>query len=206
VTLWGVLVCGATTAISGPPAVTQQALAATSAVEVDHIVGVVDKEILTDSQLRIEARLSLAWREGEVAAHAPLSRELLAALRHWTVQQMLIAAQARRLGADDVSDEDVAARLATLVGRFATPTHYAAFCANYGITDAAVSEILARDLRNERYMIQRMRTRLLGGGDAQAIAPERYAAAVKVWLEELRQSAELRLEGPDGQLELVHPQ
>jgi hypothetical protein len=183
-----------------------QALAATSAVEVDHIVAVVDKEILTDSQLRIEARLSLAWREGEVAAHAPLSRELLGALREWTVQQMLIAAQARRLGADDVSDEEVATRLATLVGRFAAPARYVAFCASYGISDAAVSEILARDLRNERYMIQRMRTRLLGGGDAQAIAPERYAAAVKVWLEELRQSAELRLEGPDGQLELAHPQ
>lgn len=172
---------------------------------IDRIVAVVDKEVLTESQLLAEARLNLAWRQGEAAAKADLSPALLKVLRTWTIDQMLIAGQARRLGSDDVSDEETAARVTTLTQRFASQARYEAFVSHFGITQAVVHETMARDLRCEHYMEQRMRTRLLGNAQSKSVEPERYAAAVKLWLEELRQSAEVRLEGPDGSLELEHP-
>jgi hypothetical protein len=171
-------------------------------VVLDHIVAVVDKEVLTDSQLQVEARLSLAWREGPAAAWAHLTPEAFAALRDWVVQQMLIAGQARRLGAEPASDEEVAARTAALAQRFESPARYAAFCARFNLAPATVRAIMARDARNERYVEQRMRTRLLGAGDGQAVDPDRYASALQAWSRELRQGAEVRLEAADGRLEL----
>lgn len=171
-------------------------------VALDHIVAVVDKEVLTESQLLAEARLNLAWREGQVAASAELPPTLVQALRAWSIDQMLIASQAHRLGSDDVSDVEVLARVSTLIQRFESQAAYEAFCVHFGITEQVVYEAMSRDLRCEHYMQQRMRTRLLGNAQSRAIEPERYAAAVRLWLDELRQSAEIRLQGPGGALEL----
>jgi hypothetical protein len=171
-------------------------------IPIDRIVAVVDKEVLTESRLLTEARLSLAWREGPQAAQVDLAPKLLDVLRAWIIDQMLIASQARRLGSDDVSEEQTAAREATLIQRFASQAQYDTFLTQFGITRQAVHDTMARDLRCEHYMEQRMRTRLVGSTQAKTVEPGRYAAAVKLWLEELRQSAEVRLEGPDGSLEL----
>lgn len=189
----------------GPTSQTHSSAPAASplaAAPIDRIVAVIDKEVLTESRLLTEARLSLAWREGEQAAQVDLAPRLLDALRAWVIDQMLIASQARRLGSDDVSEEQTAQRTTTLMQRFGSQTRYDAFLTRFGITEQAVHDTMARDLRCEHYMEQRMRTRLLGSSQAKSVEPERYAAAVKIWLDELRQSAEIRLEGPDGSLEL----
>lgn len=183
---------------AAPPAVLNERLQ----VPIDRIVAVIDKEVLTHSRLLMEARLSLCWRQGAQAAQTELTPQLLGVLSTGIIDQMLIAAQARRLGSSDISEEQTALRMATLVQRFGSQASYDAFVAQYGITQEVVHDTLARDLRCEQYMQQRMRTRLLGSTQQTTVQPERYAAAVRLWLEELRQSAEVRLEGPDSSLEL----
>jgi hypothetical protein len=179
-------------------------LLATPGSRIDSVVAVVDKDVITESELLTEARIALAWREGERAATAELSDELLEALRDYLIDQTLVASQARRLGAEDVPEEAIDQRAWQFTQRFSSQNAYRAFLRRFGITEAAVRDILARDLRNDRYIAQRMRTRLLGGASREGTPAARYDAAVKQWLQELRQSVELRRVGPDHELELDH--
>lgn len=169
-------------------------------VLIDSIVAVVDKEVITESELVTEARVALAWREGETAAAAELSDDFLSGMRDYLVNQTLVASQARRLGSVEVADEEVARRLWQFTQRFASANRYRAFLRRFGVAETTVQDILRRELRNERYVAQRLRTRV-AGGRAAASSQERSQQALGQWLSELRQGVEIRLVGPGGQLE-----
>ena len=179
----------------------------TSGTLIDRIVAVIDKEVITESELVTETRVELAWREGEVAAAADFDAGLLAGMRDYLVNQTLIAGQARRLGTVEVPDEVVDRRMWQFGQRFSTANRYRSFLRRFGIAESTVTEILRRDLKNDLYMQQRLRTRLLGSqpgatSDKEAGGQERYAKALKQWLEELRQGVEIRVVGDSGELEL----
>ena len=164
----------------------------------DRVVVVVDQEVITRSELLTEARITLAWRTGEQAAAADISGPLLATLRDHMIDEVLVANQARRLGFQGVSDDMLAERLWQFKQRFAG-NGYRAFLQRFNIEQDDVEDLLRRDLRNEAYLAQRLRGRPTAdaseGNDA-------YKAAVQKWVRELYQSAEIRLAGEDGVLEL----
>lgn len=164
----------------------------------DRVVVVIDQEVITQSELLAEARMMLAWRAGEQAALADISPELLATLRDHLVNEILVANQARRLGFEGVSDEALAERLWQFKQRFATGG-YRAFLQRFNLQQEVVEDVLRRDLRNEGYLAQRLRGRPTS---EEGDAARAYKAAVRKWVLELRQSAEIRLAGEDGVLEL----
>lgn len=170
---------------------------------IDRVVAVVDKDVITQSELLTEARVALAWREGEEAASAELGDPLLDALREYVINQTLVAAQARRLGTADVPAEQLEQRVWQFRQRFTSASVYQAFLRRFGITEAMVQDIFRRDLGNDRTLQQRVRSRLSLPGEESAESPQkRYERAVQQWLDELRQSVEVRLLGPEGELEL----
>ncbi len=172
---------------------------------VDQVIAVVDKEVVTQSELLIEARIALAEREGEDVASGPLAEDFLQSFRDYLINQRLIAEQARRLGGADVAEEDVNAAMATLQRRFRSNASYQAFLRRFGIAPAGLRTTLRRSLRNERYMRERLRLRLMGQGSAAETEAVRYDRALRTWIDELRAGAEIRLLGPDGELERQSP-
>lgn len=172
-------------------------------VVIDRIVATVDKEVITESELFVEARVALVAREGRrglVVADAPLDEDLLAMTRDYLVNQLLIGNHLRRLGSVEVSSIEVERELARFVRVFPSNDAYEAFKRKYSISEPLIRDILRRDLWHERYIDQRMRG--WGAGDANdPDSAERAKKAFERWLADLRRGAEVRLLGPTGELE-----
>jgi hypothetical protein len=168
---------------------------------IDRVVAVVDKEVVSQSELLVEARVALAQHEGEAAAATDLDEPALKAFLEWLVSQILVSAQARRLGAAEVTAAEVERDLQALTQSFSSPDAYRAFLRRFDISEDRLRNILERDRRNERFIADRMR--LLGSGErgADPSSPP-YQQALRRWLEELRDAVDLRLLGPTGELEL----
>lgn len=168
---------------------------------VDRVVAVVDKQVVTQSELLLEARVALLLREGEVAATADLDEPALKAFLDYLVNQLLVAGQARRLGAEDVSAAETEHELRELARRFRSPDAYRAFLRRFDATEDRLRNILARNLRNGRFISDRMRLIGSAGRLEDPSSPE-YRKALGRWLDELRDAADIRLLGPNDELEL----
>ena len=175
----------------------------------ERIVAVVDKDVITEGELRAEARLTLVMRHGEPGVAAKLDRAYLQAFVDHLISQVLVAQEARRMGAEGASDVEVNARMATLAGQFATPTAYRAFIDSLTMDGDFVRAVMARDVQNGRYIAQRLRTRLLAqqhhvlGQPGAAEADERaQQKALQQWLLELRRAVQVRVLDDEGLLHL----
>lgn len=178
-------------------------LAQSSWTLIDQVVVVVDKEALTESELMTEARISLISREGRIGLHlaeGPLDAELLAATRDYVVNQILIDNHVRRLGAAEVSTEQVDQALERFADTFPSRAAYDAYLRRYGISQETIRDIIRRDLSNEFYINQRLRAWTAGSRTPQE-GKARAQKALKRWLEDLRKNAEIRVLGPTGELE-----
>jgi hypothetical protein len=174
---------------------------------IDRVIAVIDKEAITESELVMEARVALALRTGEKAAGSDLAPTLLQELQDYVINQLLVAAQARRLGAADISDDDVNGRLRQFMQRFHSTESYQQFLQRHGISESMVRNILRRDLGNEVYIARRMKTRVAlpsdAGEQSDEELQERYEKALAEWLSELRQSADIRILRDHGELESI---
>jgi hypothetical protein len=166
---------------------------------VDRVVAVVDKEVITQSELLIEARLALFQREDLEAASADLSPEVLTAFRIYWVDQLLIAAQARHYGAAEVSEDEVDQAVRRVEQRARSAAAYQAFLRRFGISAALVREVVRRDLRNEKCIRERLRLRLAAQG---LTSEQKVESALASWMTELQAGAEIRLAAEDGELQL----
>ncbi len=172
---------------------------------VDRVIAVVDKEVVTESELLTEARVALVFREGErgakLAATEKLDAELLASMQEWVINQILVANQVRRIGYVEVSEQEVDKAVRRFAQAFVSPDAYRAFARKFDLADSTLRDILRRDLRNEKFLAQRLRPYVPGGGEEEDPGG-RYNDALARWLSEVRANAEIRLLGPTGELEL----
>lgn len=178
----------------------------------DKIVAVVDTQTVTQSELAAEARLAVVRRSADKvrAASVALDGAFLHDFLDYLIGQMLVAREARRVGIDDVPASEVEQAFRALVAGFPTEADYEVFVANLGATPSFIREVLRRDRQNERYLQQRLRTRLAGLGVAPDAEGDGRGAArraealrtfLPAYLAELRQSVEVRRLGPSGALE-----
>lgn len=177
---------------------------AATPVLLEHIVAVVDKDVITAGERLAEARLALVWREGEAGAQAVPDAAFLHAFTDYLIGQVLVARESRRMGAPEVTDDEVDARLEALRAAFVSERAYEAFVQQLTIDPAHLRAVLARDLRNDRYIAQRLRTRLFGpsGAVGAAQASEARQQALAAWMGELRRAVQVRRVGVDGRLQL----
>jgi hypothetical protein len=169
-------------------------LALLSQVLVDQVIAVVDKEALTHSELLANARIALVAREGArgvTVAEDRLDADLVASLRDYLLDQVLIAQQIRRLGGPAISEEQTEREVARFAAKFPSRAAYEAFIRKYDISERTLRQALRRDLQNDAYIQQRIPQ---GDGRDEALAQ---------WLAQLRGSARIRLLGESGELELV---
>lgn len=183
--------------IDGPPA----------GFLLDRVVAVVDTQTVTQAELAVEARLALARRAqvpeqaGRVALAAPVLHDVLSYL----IGQMLVAREARRVGAEEAGEAEVEGAYAAFAARFADAATLEAWLEAVGTSPAAVRDVLRREQTVERYLGQRLRTRLAGlggrGADAGASRAAELRAFLPGYLAELRQTVEVRRLTADGALE-----
>jgi hypothetical protein len=169
---------------------------------IDRVVAVVDKQVITQSELLTEARLTLVLQQGEAVGSGDLDDQILRRFLDYVVNQTLVAIQVRRLGSIHVSEGEVDRELQRVAASFRSLDAYRAFLRRFDISDEVLRNSLARRLRNERYIAERMRLKVPEGGGDEGARRSRYDDALKRWLVELRASAEIRLLGPTGELEL----
>ncbi len=171
---------------------------------VDRVVAVVDKQVITESELLVETRIALAQREGEQIAAADLDPKLLDKFLDYLIDQVLLSSQARRFGTQEIPEADIDKAVQQFANAFRSRESYQAFLRRFDIDEASLRNIMQRNLRNDRYIKERMRLRMLGETGELRDSP-RYREALHKWLVELRNAAEIRRLGPTGELELVEP-
>lgn len=175
--------------------------AAQPGVLVDRIVAVVDRQVITHSELLTEARVALALRQSGKAASADLNHDFLGGFREYLINAILVSQQARRLASVEISDAELQQKARQFESAFRSQRAYRAFLRRFDISEEVVANILRRTLRNQRFVAERMRLRVLQSGKGAQMGDERYQKALKGWLDELRANADIRLPGPAGRLE-----
>ena len=198
------------------------ALASSGAVLLDRVVAVVDKQVITLSELYTEARIALVEREGVEAAIAiEFDSSLLAHFLDYVINQTLIARQVRRLEVGNVDEADLEKERSRFMERFPSQEAYLAFLQIYDISEQTIVAILYRNLQNGRFTSERMIARVpvtpqsghrrpnpaehsgtkLEAISIQANARAGYHESLQRWLLEMRSMTEIRLLGAHGELE-----
>jgi len=159
---------------------------------VDGVVAVVGKQVVTLSQLRKDARVSLA-NHGEVAAaFQPLDDQALGSALDYLINQELVAGEARRLEVFEVSQAQVDAEQRSLEHRFHWPDTLNVFLARFSISEPELQAILRRGLRARQYIDHRLRLQLQPDAGKVISGPtiEQLAAAL---VDELRARSNVRI-------------
>lgn len=176
----------------------------------DRIVAVVDNQTVSQAELAAEARLALARRAQvpEASARVVLDAPMLHDFLSYLIGQMLVAREARRVGAQEVHQADVDAAYEAFAASFASAAALDVWSHETAVSPAFVRDVLRREQTVERYLGQRLRTRLAGlassGDDDNDAAKERrnaLRAFLPGYLAELRQTVEVRRLTPSGALE-----
>lgn len=181
----------------------------------DRVVAWVDGETVTQNELYAEASLQAVAEQGFVHGGQTLSESALQAALRTMVGELLVAREARRVGAEPPAAELVEQKLSALLDQFPSQEAYGSFVHQLGVDDAFVLDGLTRRLTSENYLAQRLRTRLLhdepsapGAAPKRAIDKERereqrFAALVMSYRQELWRNVPVRLLRPGGALERV---
>ncbi len=170
-------------------------------VAVDQIIAVVDGEAITESELQQESRIALALRQGESAAFTELDEKVLGAFRDYVVNQMVVSVHVRRLGSVELSQKKIDNAIQKFKAKFRSPSSYEAFKRRFDIGEDKIRTILRRELRNQIFVQDRLRSRRLGqrlDNGSQAWSDE----TMSTLLAEMKQTVEIRFLGPNQQLEL----
>jgi len=170
-------------------------------VAIDQIIAVVGAETITESELRQESRIALAFRKGEVAALTPLDAEVLVAFRDYIVNQMVVAVHVRRLGTIELPRKKIDGALQKFKAKFRSPSAYDAFKRRFDISEEKIRSTLRRELRNQIFIEDRLRSRQLTqrfGGQNKSWSEE----AMNTLFTEMKQTVQIRFLGPDQQLEI----
>jgi hypothetical protein len=159
---------------------------------IDGVVAVVGKQVVTLSQLRKDARVSLA-NHGEVAAaFQPLDDQALGGALDYLINQELVAGEARRLEVFEVSQAEIDAEQRSLEHRFHWPETLNAFLTRFSISEEELQAMLRRGLRARHYIDHRLRLQLQPDAGKVIAGPtiEELAASL---VSELRARSNVRI-------------
>lgn len=184
---------------------------AAPAVLFDRIVAWVDGESITQSELYAETYLLQVAAGGGSATSVdvpPTEAALKTGLQQ-LIGELLVAREARRVGAQGLPREEVDARLAEFASLFASQDAYNNFLQRLSIDNSFVVDAIARRLRNERYLNQRLRTRMASMATKGSRAEQnkqrqaRFEELAREYGQELWRTVQVRLLSPSNTLERV---
>jgi hypothetical protein len=139
----------------------------------DEVVAVVNRHVITRSELLEEAWLVLVDRRGQAGLERELTPDFLRQVLDLLINQAVLLDEARRVELPAVSDQERESLLLGFRGRFLDGEAYLRFLLRYGLGEPEVAEVLVRHLRVAR--LKEARLQALPDVTPEAVA-EFYAA------------------------------
>ncbi len=124
--------------------------APTPDVVVDEIIAVVDRHLITLSEVREEALLFQIEHRGRIRLAQEVSGELFKKVTEALIDQQLLLDEANKLGLPLVSEEERQQLLESFKQRFRDAGEYQRFLLDYALDDSDIADALARHLCVER--------------------------------------------------------
>ncbi|TSC24599.1 hypothetical protein FOF48_26460 [Corallococcus sp. Z5C101001] len=123
----------------------------------DRVVAVIEGQVLTQSELEMEARVALIQRGAVQAAALPLDEQTLQGALELSINQRLQVLSADRLQAFPAEPAEVEARLDAFRARLGGEAGLQRFLTRHDVGRDALLGVLARGLRAERILDSRVR-------------------------------------------------
>jgi hypothetical protein len=125
---------------------------------VDEVVAVVNKHVITRSEVLQEALLIQLERQGQAVAGGELSTEFLNQIVEFLINQRVILDEGSQLGLPVVSVAEQEQMLVGLKKRFGDPKHFNRFLTDNVLTEIDIGEVLVRHLMVDRLKENKIKT------------------------------------------------
>ena len=126
-------------------------------VLVDDVVAVVNRHVITRSEIRQEAALVLVEQGGARSLEREITSEFLVKVMELLINQRVLLDEAQKVGVPQVSEEQRERLLMHFRRRFTDPEVYARFLYAHDISENEIGDILVRHLRVERLKERKLR-------------------------------------------------
>jgi peptidyl-prolyl cis-trans isomerase SurA len=126
-------------------------------VLVDDVVAVVNRHVITRSEIRQEAALVLVEQGGARSLEREITPEFLVKVMELLINQRVLLDEAQKVGVSQVSEEQRERLLMHFRRRFTDQEVYARFLYAHDISEDEIGDILVRHLRVERLKERKLR-------------------------------------------------
>lgn len=207
----------------GLAALCASAAAAAEGRIIDRAVALVGGQVITLSELELEARVTLIQAGGVGAAKASLDQETLRAALDLAIGYRLEVAEADKLQAHALEEGELEAALKAFAARFSTERELQQFLDRHEADLQTLAAVLARSLRAAKILDGKLRLKAqvseaelrrhyeahraelgasyeeLRGALRQKLVSDRLRGLTAAELERIRRSGDVRLLGPFAQ-------
>jgi len=132
-------------------------LAPGNEVLVDDVVAVVNRHVITRSEVRQEASLVLVEQRGDRGLDREITPEFLVKVMELLINQRVLLDEAQKMGVPPVSAEERERLLLGFRRRFSDPEIFTRFLYTHDISEAEIGDILVRHYRVERLKERKLR-------------------------------------------------
>lgn len=132
-------------------------LATGQPILVDDVVAVVNRHVITRSEIRQEAALVLVEQGGDRGLEREITPEFLVKVMELLINQRVLLDEAQKMGVPPVSEQERERLIQGFRRRFSDPEIYARFLYANDISEAEIGDILVRHYRVERLKERKLR-------------------------------------------------
>lgn len=132
-------------------------LVAGQQILVDDVVAVVNRHVITRSEIRQEAALVLVEQRGDRGLEREVTPEFLVKVMELLINQRVLLDEAQKMGVPPVTEQQRERLLLGFRRRFTDPEVYTRFLYAHDISEDEIGDILVRHYRVERLKERKLR-------------------------------------------------
>ncbi len=160
---------------------------------IDRAVAVVNGQLITLSELELEARVGLIQRGGVRGAEDPLNDEALRSALQLSIVERLETAEADKLHAFALEESEVEAAVREFRSRFESEAAFSRFLARNDVDQQQLGALLGRRLRAARVLDSKIRLRSSISDSESRRYFDEHRADLKLPYEEVREQIQQKL-------------
>ena len=131
--------------------------AAGNEILLDDVVAVVNRHVITRSEIRQEAALVLVEQRGDRGLEREITPEFLVKVMELLINQRVLLDEAQKMGVPPVTEQQRERLLLSFRRRFLDPEVYARFLFAHDLSEDEIGDILVRHYRVERLKERKLR-------------------------------------------------